>query len=161
MKKIFYIFLFPALLFAEKPFTDNAISKQEMEIAIGESKIFIANKENYAIVNRDWLEKFHAKHKKEYFKYIGDETFLCTNFTAKFISDVSEEFSKDSFYSWIRKKATGIAVGEKWYITDIGTFHALVIVFTENGLEFFEPQTGKFVDLTESEKTSSYLIKFN
>jgi len=57
----------------------------------------------------------------------------------------------------------GLAVGEMWYVPSVekpGVAHALSPVFTENGLQFIEPQTGQACTLTPDQLSSRYFLRF-
>ena len=50
----------------------------------------------------------------------------------------------------------GIAVGVFFFKLRTRYGHAINFVITEYGLEFIEPQNGRFIDLTQEEKDSSW-----
>lgn len=54
----------------------------------------------------------------------------------------------------------GLAVGEFWYLRDIGGEHAVVAAFTDQGLVFLEPQTGQRLYLSDKEIFSCLLAYF-
>jgi hypothetical protein len=45
------------------------------------------------------------------------------------------------------------------YTRDGGGRHAIVFAYTERGLEFFEPQTGRFVQLSGTEIQSRFAVR--
>jgi hypothetical protein len=57
-----------------------------------------------------------------------------------------------------------IAVGVMYYKSygtgaeQAGIGHAINCIITENGMEFFEPQNGTFLNLTEKEKNSCFFV---
>lgn len=58
-------------------------------------------------------------------------------------------------------EADAPAAGEVWYITKEGTGHAInVIITADQGLLFFEPQSGAQKKLTEGEIKSCYYVRF-
>lgn len=59
------------------------------------------------------------------------------------------------------KRATGIAVGVLFYQKEGAGGHAINVVITsDRGLLFVEPQSGEFVTLTEKERKSVCLVRF-
>lgn len=58
-------------------------------------------------------------------------------------------------------KAAGVAVGEFWYRKSMGEMHAVNVgIFDTGGRRFFEPQTGKFLELTPEEIASCVFYYF-
>lgn len=54
-----------------------------------------------------------------------------------------------------------LAFGEFWYVKDSGAGHAINIGLARDGeVVFYEPQTQRIVELSESEKWSCTLIRF-
>jgi hypothetical protein len=52
----------------------------------------------------------------------------------------------------------GVTVGVIFYIIDGSSGHAINILVNKTGVKYFEPQTGKFVTLTKTEKNSAWFI---
>ena len=58
-------------------------------------------------------------------------------------------------------RSEGVACGVVWYVSDkTGNGHAINLVKTEDGWEFFEPQTAEFVKLSDEERTSVCFVLF-
>lgn len=119
---------------------------------IGSETIFRAcgiitlGKEFYAEVNRKWLLWSYS----DFRKWIGNETHkaTCTFFTTSFEAYCQKCYLAQVLNSNILPQ--NIAVGTIWYPTNRpNENHAVNIVFTEQGLEFFEPQTGQFIQISE------------
>lgn len=53
-----------------------------------------------------------------------------------------------------RSTQEGLAVGAIDYAKDNGEYHCINIAFTDKGLLFIEPQTGKLLTLSKSEQNS-------
>ena len=58
------------------------------------------------------------------------------------------------------KLPEGISIGVIEYHTDGGGVHSANIIYTEGVLKFFEPQTGKYIELSETEKDRCFYILF-
>lgn len=57
-------------------------------------------------------------------------------------------------------QAQGLTIGVMFYKQEGGGGHAINIIYTEGKLWGFEPQTGKFLELTKDEKASCWFIVF-
>jgi len=152
-------------------------SRQSGEPAIYTGRIYSAEqvrelcgwaflgKATYAEVNRDWLPWYYAQFRSEiaagaYGVVKWQPDAACTFFASRFASGSQLRFFAQN---WNTGLAThGIAVGKRWY-TQVGgkTAHALIQAITQNGLEFFEPQTGQFVTLAGTELTATQLSEFD
>jgi hypothetical protein len=119
----------------------------------------------YAEVNPAWLEWYYPKFRDDlsagaYGITKWDGSFKCTAFTTLFVAEAQMTFFKQSFHSTVG--AQSVALGEFWYMPAGSTVgHALVVALTPQGRRFFEPQTGKWVTLTQAEVNSAFLRKFN
>lgn len=146
-------------------FTGKVYSAQEIQTFFA-SPVTLG-KQQYAQVSRAWVEWFYADFRAtlsagQFGIVHWDGRFTCTSFTTKFVGDAQMRYFAQSFHSSI--SAPSIAVGEFWYQPG-GNWqapgHALVVCVTENGREFFEPQTGKWVVLTPAEVQASRHRKFD
>lgn len=57
----------------------------------------------------------------------------------------------------------GVAVGEIWFRpdpNDLTKGHAICPIFTENGLQYLEPQTGKLWPMSPEQLASRYFLRF-
>lgn len=122
-------------------------------------------KTQYAEVSHAWLlwayDDFRAEISAGQFGVTGwDDRAECTFFTTAFEAFAQKRYFAQAFHSSI--PAPGIAVGAQWYtLAADGEGHSLVVAITERGREFFEPQTGKFVTLTQEQIDSTYHRKFD
>lgn len=58
-------------------------------------------------------------------------------------------------------RAQGLSIGVMFYkLRDNRGGHAINVIYTEGELWGFEPQTGKYIDLTQEEKDSCWFIVF-
>lgn len=119
----------------------------------------------FFIVNEDWVKgefapsfnqfllEFRKKYAKSGISDCDNFAFLAANF-ANFLHTSQLASSND----------VGIAFGVIGYPRDMGGGHAvnLIIVGSKEkpDLLFFEPQTGKFVNLSKKEKEQSILVSF-
>lgn len=145
-------------------FTGKVYSSVEVRALVPGATL---GKNSYAQVNRAWVEWFYSEFRSklsegQYGVVHWDGRFTCTSFTTKFCGDAQMRYFAQSFHSRIKAPSAGI--GEFWYHPGgnwLGNGHALVICLTENGREFFEPQTGKWVSLTPAETTATIIKKFD
>lgn len=143
-------------------FTGKTLTRNEI---LSKTAVTNFGKFNYAEVNSEWLKwcypKFKSKIGEGSFGVLNwDDKSQCTYFTTAFEEFAQRTYFAHAFHDFI--KAPGIAVAAFWYNpAPTGDGHALILVFTENGRQFFEPQTGKFLQLTNEQIKSAYLIKFD
>ena len=114
---------------------------------------------SYAEVDRDWLLRSYDLWRSEIHS-LGvtkwDPRFNCVHFSQHFVAWLQIRYYLQTFHT-PGAPADGLAAGVFAYRRQAdGTGHALLIVLTQNGREFFEPQTGKFVTLTPDEIKSSW-----
>lgn len=111
--------------------------------------------QTYAIINSDWLDeflKFHAFHRKEL--GLKWETFWdCDSFARDFANLADLHHGPTS-------GAEAIAIGEVFYKTDEGGYHAINLALTDKGIVFIEPQISEIVELSNAEKMSIFYIRF-
>jgi hypothetical protein len=119
---------------------------------------------SYYIVNENWAKNiFPDEYSKFLFdfkkKYTKSSIVDCDNYTA-----LAESFASFSYPIDISNNDEGITVGIFHYTTDRNTGHAvnLIVVQEDNKpkLLFFEPQTAKFVKLSETEIKSCDFFEF-
>ena len=108
----------------------------------------------YNTALHSWVVDTYA----EYRSWIGggqmgvvkwDDLTLCTWFAASYSVWMQKKFQEYAWYHTTTAKQ--IAVSIVWYTTDSGGGHAINSIYTENGKEYFEPQTGRFVHLSDAE----------
>lgn len=142
-------------------FTGRVISREAVSLATGGVQ---TGKLLYAEVNSAWLTWAYDDFRRELsdgvFGVVGwDNRSQCTLFASAFEVYCQKRYFAQGFHASI--PAPGIAVGTRWYQVDDANGHALNLVLTERGLVDFEPQTGRFVALTQRQIASSYLKKFD
>lgn len=122
---------------------------------------------NYAVVRREWVEWYYKQFRDEIGKgQFGvikwDKLFTCTAFTTRFVADAQLHFFRNAWHDTIQYRAESVAIGEFWFQPQpTGPGHAIAVCMTENGLEFFEPQTGQWVNITEEQRTRNWFAKFD
>lgn len=114
---------------------------------------------SYAEVDRGWLLRSYDLWRTEIHS-LGvtkwDPRFNCVHFSQHFVAWLQLRYYLQTFHAR-GVTADGLAVGVFAYKREPdGSGHALLIVLTQNGREFFEPQTGQFVTLTPDEIKSSW-----
>lgn len=118
----------------------------------------------YAVVRHDWVVAYYKQFRQELFDkdvVKWDERFDCNHFASYFVSSAQVRFYAENWGT--SNPANTLAMGSYWYIKDSKTTlqgHALVMVITEFGVEYFEPQTGTYVTLSANEKLRSMLLVF-
>lgn len=119
----------------------------------------------YQWVNQNMVSEMYSKYRKEMFSkgvVSWDVGYDCNKFSSSFYSFYQTRYFVDSYKSG---REQSIAVGEFYYKPDISrgdgaNYHAINIMVIEGEFKFFEPQTGKFLNLSEKEKKSATLVKF-
>jgi hypothetical protein len=113
---------------------------------------------SYAEVNSAWLPTYYEQFRQTLFDQgvtKWDSRFDCNHFATYYAALAQTKFYAANFQSWT--KAQSLAVGTFWYISRRGV-HAIAFAVTERGLIFVEPQTGREVNLTQSERQSAFLV---
>lgn len=117
---------------------------------------------SYSVINSTWLQAHWPEFRDDLFAkdVVGwDTRFDCNKFAAAFVSSVQLKYYRAQWRSW--KPGQAAAIGEIWYVpTGAENGHAIVAAVTEKGLQFMEPQSGKFVALTDTERRSIYFTRF-
>lgn len=101
---------------------------------------------SYAEANPEWVKEFYESEFRPYLSKTlvrWDSNFDCNKFSALFAAQAQLAYMRDSFHK--RNPPQSIAIGEAWVARPTGT-HSLVCIYTAQGEQFFEPQTGKFVE---------------
>jgi hypothetical protein len=114
----------------------------------------------YAVVRKDAIPALYDNFisvlsKQGLVKW--DERYDCNHFASLFIALSQTQYAVAAWHS--ESKAQTLAMSEFWYFSPRGG-HAIVAIVTDHGLMFFEPQTGKEVQLTEFERKSAYMCKW-
>lgn len=88
------------------------------------------------------------------------EHWDCDNFAFAFytFAQVCHARSMDKLKK--ADRAQGLAIGVMCYKMQTGGYHAINVVYTEGELCGFEPQNGKYVNLTQEERDSCYFVLF-
>ena len=87
-----------------------------------------------------------------------DARFDCNHFSTLYISTAQINYAVAAWHS--STPANSLALAEVWYIPTGRSPHAIVAAQTEQGLLFIEPQTGKVITLSPSERSSIFLAKW-
>jgi hypothetical protein len=146
-------------------FTGKTLAQADVIAAAGGlSSPTFCGKLQYAEVNSAWLawayDDFRAELSAGQFGVVKwDDRAECTFFASSFEVFCQKRYFAQAFHSAI--PAPGIAVGTMWFVPGTGQGHAINLVLTETGRRFFEPQTGKFLDLTPAQIASAYYRKFD
>lgn len=116
----------------------------------------------YAEVNSEWLRMWYGEYRAQLAR-LGvidwDTRFDCNRFVEFYASLAQAYFYREAFHS--RTTARALALGPIWYVRENGrSRHALVQALTERGRIFIDPQTGREVELTPTERSSAYLQVF-
>lgn len=142
-------------------FTGRVLTIADM---VGRAGAGTFGKSEYAEVNRDWVLWAYQDFKAEisagqYGVASWSDRSQCTFFATSFEVYAQKRYFAQAFHSAI--PASGVAVGSNWYHPAPGEGHALDIIITQNGTEYFEPQTGRFIILSASQVQSTYFKKFD
>ncbi len=119
--------------------------------------------DSYQPINSQWIEWYYANEfRPELSKTLinWDQRFDCNRFAAYFAAKAQIDYLKNTWNSWKAGQAAAIGVFCYCIKGNPKNAHALVIVYTEKGLQFFEPQTGKWVNLTQVEINSRFSSHF-
>lgn len=120
----------------------------------------------YAEVDSTKLGPYYAHYLAELGHVTGqnaphwDANASCTCFSSFYADLAKAEYYLLEFNT--QTAATAPAVGTVWYVKDgppkVG--HAIVVVLTEKGRLFIEPQTGAQVTLSPAELASAWQVQF-
>lgn len=118
--------------------------------------------DSYAEVNSAWLKLWYGEYRAQLDR-VGvvrwDVRFDCNRFVDFYSGLAQAYFYRQTFHS--RTPARALALGPIWYVRDMGGGrHALIQALTERGRIFIDPQNGREIDLTPTEKASAYLQIF-
>lgn len=84
----------------------------------------------------------------------------CDNFAFAFYTFAQICHSRQMDKNGKTSSAQGLSIGVMFYRIRGESGHAINIIYTEDKLWGFEPQTGEFLNLTEEEKDSCWFIVF-
>ena len=122
----------------------------------------ICEDETYQPISRAWVEWFYSKEFRPYLNKITpnwQERFDCNRFCALFAAQAQVKYLPATWHKYNMGKAA--AIGTFSYTRDDGKgVHEVISVYTENGKEFFEPQTGKWVTLSLNEENRKVFARF-
>lgn len=116
---------------------------------------------SYQFVDKNSIPSFYQSFKSELFNKgvtRWENSFDCNRFSLYFAAKAQIEYFSQSFHSFGR--AEGVGIGEVYYIDDVLGFHAINIILCDGLLVFFEPQTGRFRNLSTTEIKNIRFIKF-
>jgi hypothetical protein len=117
--------------------------------------------DHYAEVRADALSELFDAYKGVLFEQglvKWDERADCNVHAQLFVSVAQARFAAASWHSFSKTQA--LALAEVWYVRADGRSHAIVRAKTERGLEWWEPQTGRVVQLTPAEEAYVFLQKW-
>jgi len=119
---------------------------------------------SYAEINEDSLSEYYDWYKAKLFD-LGllkwDPKSDCDNFANLYTDLFQLRFYLAQWERGTLPDAESVAVASYWYKPqDSITAHAINAVLTNNGLRFIEPQTGKQLELTLTEKASMFRCIF-
>ncbi len=149
---------------ADEPvmFTGKTLAQSDVRNAAG--FVTFLGKAQYAEVNSAWLQWCYSDFRAElsagaFGVTKWDDRAECTFFATSFEAFCQKRYFAQAFHSSI--PAPGIAVGTIWFQPAPGQGHAVNVVITESGARYFEPQTGKFLNLTSAQVASISFRKFD
>ena len=114
----------------------------------------------YAEVNSSWLPRFY-----DFFRatlqgdgILKSDPRSSDHLATYYAALAQARFYRETFHSF--EKAGSLAIGTVWCARPDGSGHTLVVVLTERGRIFIEPQSGGEVRLAPSEQGSTFLEVF-
>lgn len=118
---------------------------------------------DWRLPDKSWIEQEFSKTVKSIFDAYGLcyrlESWDCDDFT-RFTAALAQLLNNRT----PDNRGKGLAIGEFWYQKDSGTRHALNICIVETEdkpvVLFYEPQTQRFVVLTEQERSLCDYVRF-
>lgn len=121
---------------------------------------------DYSIPKREWVRGNFYRLYKSWLSRHGLHTWKsyhdCDNKAETFSTFASFCHAKTMTAREREGKETyqGIAVGVVYYLIggNKNKGHAINIIYTQNGIEFLEPQNGRFQNLTQKEKDSIWFV---
>jgi hypothetical protein len=106
----------------------------------------------YHLVKKDWifqsLYPFFRAEMERWGVVQWSKKFDCEDFARTF------KVLAQACHLKSRGQEDGIAIGEIDYTQESGEYHCINVAFTDVGVVFMEPQSGKELKLTENEKNS-------
>lgn len=156
---------------ASPVYTKTIVTQAELSAKLGYSYNMFSDKyssASYEVVDYDYLMRaYHDAFWERLFRdkiTHWDPRANCTIFTEKYIDGLQTDYYNDHFM--FGSNAQKLAVGEFWYRPnplDYSTYHSIVIILTNKGLIYLEPQSKKapqVLNLTEAQIFSRSLLKF-
>jgi hypothetical protein len=145
------------------PPKNPVLTNQEMSFQVfGSLRNYpITGDANYSVFDADKLGGYYDEYRKDLFEkgvVRWDRQFDCNRFSQSFASFLQIKHLVESRKEFGQGEA--LAVAELYYKKNGVTGHAINLILTKDGFIFFEPQTGKILNLTQAEKDSIFLIKF-
>jgi hypothetical protein len=152
---------------------NSFILKSQLKVDLPNADVYITDG-NYMAPKKSWVSgKLYFKLFSEWLWDNGLDTWKshwdCDNFAFAFFTFAQICHSKTMklFENQGKRTAQGISVGVMFYKKGIdksagekGGGHAINVVYTDNKVEYFEPQNGQFVDLTNDERESCWFVTF-
>ena len=117
----------------------------------------------YAVVNSNSLQSFYDNFRDVLSKQglvKWDARFDCNHFSSLYIALAQSKYTVAAWNS--STPAQSLAMAEIWYNKDgiKNNGHAVVLIITENGPIYIEPQTGQQIQLSDVEKNSIFFCKW-
>lgn len=139
----------------------------QAEVRQNFSNLIYCGKAQYAEINIDWLkwayEDFRAELSQGRYGITDwSNRSQCTLFATSFESFCQRRFLIHGWNS--RFRTPQIAIGTIWYLpnpNDAQIGHAINVALTTNGRQWFDPQSGKFIKLTDEQIATIYFTKFD
>lgn len=116
----------------------------------------------YAVVKADALPTYYDSFRKRLFDdgvVKWDERFDCNHFASYYVALAQTQFYLANWGA--STPAQTLALAEVWYRPGGGAKgHAIVAAYTDKGLLYIEPQTGRTIALSTAERASTFLVKW-
>lgn len=114
----------------------------------------------YARVTRTGVTRLHSFMGKHLwtFRITGWATYFDCDDYARLAHVLAAVMHRKGRRQNVAPDAEAVAFGQVWYMIDNGGGHAINWVVTERGLETWEPQTGRFTDLSRDERRSAWYV---
>ncbi len=128
------------------------------EIQTHFSRAVIFADDEYARPSLAWLQgKFWDAFQRDRWDRVGSYSRKndCDNWARAYA-----QLAQDCHAATVGNNAAALAVGEFFYAREDGVRHAIVCAFVESGLVFIEPQNGRVLTLTPSERQLCFFVRF-
>ena len=141
----------------------SVISSGDLKIRTRLNNPMFRNR-TYAVVKETavwdmYCDFWKVLYSQELYKW--NSRFNCVHIANLFVELCQVQYANKDFNK--SPNAEALALAEVWYHPNKnkkGEDHAVVAIYTDNGLLFLEPQTGQFVRLTEEEKRSITYVRW-